>query len=210
MKEVVRALLSRFGYQIVKADPPGRPTEKSPYGVIFPEATFSPWAADRDFLDAYEAIRDHTLVDIYRCFELWSLVDQSRKLEGALLEVGVWRGGTGALIARRAKLSGIPDRVYLCDTFTGVVKASSKDAFYSGGEHSDTSREQVDRLLRQMRLDNVSILPGVFPDETATHIDDRQFRLCHIDVDVYQSASAVLDWVWARLVVGGVVIYAEL
>jgi hypothetical protein len=65
-------------------------------------------------------IQRNTLVDIYRCYELWTLVEQTSKLAGGIMEVGVWRGGTGALIARKALIAGVEDPVYLCDTFQGV------------------------------------------------------------------------------------------
>ena len=39
------------------------------------------------------------MVDVYRCHELWTLAKQAAKVEGAILEVGVWRGGTGAILA---------------------------------------------------------------------------------------------------------------
>ncbi|MBK6735365.1 MAG: class I SAM-dependent methyltransferase [bacterium] len=50
---------------------------------------------------------------------------------------------------------------------------------------------------------------GIFPDETALEIADRAFRFCHIDVDVYQSGKDVLEWVWPRLSVGGVVVFDD-
>ena len=40
-------------------------------------------------------------------------------------------------------------------------------------------------------------------------VADRRFRLAHIDVDVYQSAADVLDWVWPRLSPGGVVVFDD-
>ena len=52
--------------------------------------------------------------------------------------MGTWRGGTGALLAKSAMLSGMDEKVYLCDTFKGVVKASEDDSVYVGGEHDDT------------------------------------------------------------------------
>src|SRR5687767_10189928 len=70
-------------------------------------SNYWPWDEDQAFLETYRAIEAHTLVDRYRCYELWTLVQQAVKLEGGLIEVGVWRGGTGALIARRAQLSGV-------------------------------------------------------------------------------------------------------
>ncbi len=53
-----------------------------------------------------DAVRRNTLVDVWRCYELWSLVGELRDVPGAILEVGVWRGGTGALMAARAARVG--------------------------------------------------------------------------------------------------------
>lgn len=177
--------------------------------MVFPHATYSPWLADTRFRAIDARTRRHTLVDRYRCYELWQLVWQVRHLPGALLEVGVWRGGTGALIAQRAADAGIRDPIYLCDTFTGVVKTGDVDTYYSGGEHADTSDAHVRRLLDGLGLTNVELLAGIFPDETGAAIADRTFRFCHIDVDVYESARGVLEWVWPRLAVGGVVVFDD-
>jgi O-methyltransferase len=181
------------------------------YEVVLPNATYSPWNLDEEFNAAYSKIRDATLVDKYRCFELWGLVEQCAKLEaGALLEVGVWRGGTTALIGTRARKLGLRDKVYACDTFSGVVKAGVEDPNYVGGEHADTSRRSVEDLFyRTLILDNIEILTGVFPEETGAQIENVTFRFCHIDVDVYQSAKDVTDWVWARLVPGGMIVYDD-
>jgi hypothetical protein len=105
------------------------------YAQVSPVATYSPWLSDADFLAAMKYVRPNTLVDDLRCWELWQLVPQILHLPGALLEVGVWRGGTGAILAKRAAGSGKP--VYLCDTFEGVVKVTAQDSSYHGGEHAD-------------------------------------------------------------------------
>jgi O-methyltransferase len=128
---------------------------------------------------------------------------------GDILEVGAWRGGTGCLMACRSALDGSRDMVHLCDTFAGVVKASGQDSGYVGGEHADTSVEQVLSLARRMNLSNVKVHKGMFPDDTSHSIEQSRFRLCHIDVDVYDSASQTFEWVWPRLVVGGVVVFDD-
>jgi O-methyltransferase len=53
------------------------------------------------------------------------------------------------------------------------------------------------------------MLIGAFPDETGSEIAGNRFRLCHIDVDVYESARATLDWVWPRMPAGGVIIFDD-
>jgi O-methyltransferase len=181
----------------------------SNYETINLQANYAPWKKDALFLQTFKAIRSNTFVDKYRCYELWTLVEQSKKLEGALIEIGVWRGGTGALIAKQALRCGIKDRVYLCDTFRGIVKVSDQDSTYKGGEHADTSRGIVEQLVATLGLDNVTILEGIFPDQTAQLIEEERFRFCHIDVDVYDSAKGIVEWVWDKMVVGGIIVYDD-
>jgi O-methyltransferase len=181
------------------------------YEVVLPSATYSPWNLDQGFKAAYLQVELATLVDKYRCFELWRLVEQSAKLEtGALIEIGVWRGGTAALIATQAKRLGLHDKVYACDTFSGIVKAGDEDPDYVGGEHADTSERLVeDFLYKTLELDNIEILTGIFPEETGGKVENLKFRFCHVDVDVYQSAKDVTEWIWERLVPGGMIVYDD-
>jgi O-methyltransferase len=180
-----------------------------PHSVVVPLASYSPWLGDDEFMRVFESITSHSLVDRYRCFELWSLMGQSARLGGDILEVGVWRGGTGCLLATRAAMMQPGATTFLCDTFKGVAKAGPADPRYRGGEHADTSAATVRELATRLGLSNVEILEGVFPDETAQALVDRQFSFCHVDVDVYESARGVIDWVWPRLKTGGVVVYDD-
>jgi len=149
-------------------------------------------------------------VDIYRCYEIWSTVAEAAKLpQGDLMEVGVWRGGTGAVIASQSARHIPSAEVFLCDTFTGVVKTGDQDTIYGDGMHADTSPEIVQDLLDRIGLNNAVLLQGIFPEQTAGRIQDRRFRFCHIDVDVYQSAKDVCEWLWPRLVSGGLVVFDD-
>jgi len=179
------------------------------YGGIFSRSSYTPWKGDADFQQIYNVIRNFSLVDEYRCHELWQLCGQLDSLEaGDLLEVGVWRGGTGCLMAKRCATNS-SSIIFLCDTFSGVVKAGKEDSAYVGGEHADTSMETVTNLILQLGLTNVKVLQGIFPDDTGIEISGRRFRLCHIDVDVYESAAQTFDWVWPRLVNGGIVVFDD-
>ncbi|WP_037409544.1 TylF/MycF/NovP-related O-methyltransferase [Candidatus Solirubrobacter pratensis] len=179
------------------------------YAMAYPVSAYAPWEADEPFQQVYQAVRRHTLVDVWRCHELWELVGELREIPGAILEVGVWRGGTGAVMARRAELLGIDEPVFLADTWEGVVKTGALDIYYRDGKHSDTSRETVESLVQGLRLRNVELLQGIFPDDTAHSVGDLPLRLCHIDVDVYQSAKDVFEWAWPRLSTGGLVVFDD-
>ncbi|WP_216821081.1 TylF/MycF/NovP-related O-methyltransferase [Singulisphaera sp. GP187] len=173
-------------------------------------SNYTPWNKDPQFQKVLTKISANTLVDKFRLWELWTLVEQSAKLEGSLLEVGAWRGGTAGVIGAKARECGIRDPFYVADTFKGVVKADEQDADYRGGEHSDTTRGIVENLLhRDLDLPGIRILEGIFPDETGHEAQNDRFRFCHIDVDVYQSAKDIGDWIWPRLVIGGIVVYDD-
>jgi O-methyltransferase len=179
------------------------------HAMAYPISTYAPWQADAAFQRIYQAVRRNTLVDEWRCYELYSLVEELRDIPGSIVEVGVWRGGSGAIMASRAAALGIEDPVYLCDTWEGVVKTGDVDIYYRDGKHDDTSRAIVEALVRQLGLTNVELLQGIFPDDTADRVGDRRLRLCHIDVDVYQSAKDVFDWAWPRLSPGGIAVFDD-
>lgn len=177
---------------------------------ILPHATYSPWLDNAPFREAYDRVRHNTLVDVYRCFELWQLVERGKHVQGDILEVGVWRGGTGGLMAKAAQLFSPGTRVFLADTFTGVVKAGVKDTNYKGGEHADTSVDTVQELMRDLGVDNTSLLIGIYPEGIdRSPMKDRRIKLCHIDVDTYDSAEAIFNDVWPRMAVGGVVVFDD-
>ncbi len=200
--------LTTDAYQFLRAIKPwGHPNAPDIlHSRVLPYATYSPWLNDDAFLEIYEQIKSHTLVDIYRCYELWSLGQQTRTVLGDILEVGVWRGGTGVLLARAVESSG--KRIYLADTFAGVVKAGIHDTAYKGGEHSDTSKNIVANLISNTNVPNTELLVGIFPDDTGDSVKG-SLALLHIDVDVYESATSVLHWATPRLSDGAVVIFDD-
>ena len=180
------------------------------HSQIWPFATYSPWLTDMEFNRVVDVIKENTLLDYYICYDLWELVGQAAKLQsGDLIEIGTWRGGSGSLIAKRAELEGIEAKVYLCDTFRGVVKASTLDPVYRGGEHADASVDAVRNLIQKLNLHNVEVLQGTFPDDTGHGLADKTFRFCHIDVDVYRSAAEIVEWIWPRLCLGGLIVYDD-
>lgn len=192
------------GRRILRAVQTVEPTLVGAYSV----SDYPRHLTDSKFVEAEKLTRPYTLVDVLRRHELWVMVGQSAKLgNGNILEVGVWRGGTGLLIAEAMRHFGVSGTLYLADTFAGVVKVGENDSSYTGGEHADTSLEQVEDLFRTQQHD-VRILTGIFPDETG-HLFDGTIKLLHIDVDIYQSARDIVEWAIDRIVTGGIVIFDD-
>jgi len=211
LKYMARKALNRLGVDVrrVRATNDGvwsNPPSRTKHQRIFPAATYSPWLDDQAFLNVYRRIKNHTLVDIYRCYELWSLAKQTSRVDGHILEVGVWRGGTGAILAEAVK--DLPKKVYLADTFTGVVKAGPNDPSYTGGEHSDTSLTVVKTLMDSLTIGNTELLQGVFPEDTQDRVHGK-IALLHSDVDVYSSTRDIVQWCLPRLSVGSVLVFDD-
>ena len=201
----LQAIAGAMGFNLVVT----KRSKVGDYELVSPSATYAPWLSDKLFNNSYNTIKNYTLVDKHRCYELWQLVKECTKLKGSLIEIGTWKGGSASLIAKQAQLCGIKEKVYLCDTFTGVVKVGKEDLSYEGGEHADTSKELVEAVVHKLGVDNIEVLEGVFPDETGKLVSNKLFCFCHIDVDVYQSAKDVLNWIWDRLVIGGIVVFDD-
>lgn len=204
----LKSQLTRSAYQFLRAQPVWAHA-KSPelsHQRVLPFATYAPWLDDAAFIDIYEKIRNNTLVDIYRCHELWMLGRQMSHVPGAVLEVGVWRGGTGALLAK--SVEGTGKRVFLADTFEGVVKAGALDTNYENGEHADTSEDIVNELIAACSLTNITLLKGIFPDDHPASIGDA-LSFVHCDVDVYASAREIVEWALPRLSTGGIIAFDD-
>ena len=69
--------------------------------------------------------------------------------------------------------------------------------------------ETVEKLMNQLDISGYHILKGIFPDVNADQVADQKFKICHIDVDVYDSAKDILEWVWDKLIPGGVVVFDD-
>jgi O-methyltransferase len=217
MKKLIISFLQKRGYELIK-----RPQTKGSsgfsieglyYDLNIPNANYSPWNGDEKFLEIFKKIKNNTLVDIYRCYELWQLVEQTQKINNnaGVLEIGVWRGGTAAIMGQKLSDLESNSNLYLADTFEGVVKTSDKDKYYTGGEHKDTSQQIVEDLLSNtVKYKNYKILKGIFPDDTQDKINSAEvFGLCHIDVDVYDSAKDIITWVWNKLIIGGIIVFDD-
>src|SRR5262245_61020335 len=50
--------------------------------LAYPIATFAPWRVDPEFGRIHAEVRRNTLVDIWRCYELWSLLSELREVPG--------------------------------------------------------------------------------------------------------------------------------
>lgn len=173
------------------------------YGIL-PQQTLSPWLLDKEFMRTYAQVRESTCIDRYRCYELWALAKQINGIEGDILEVGVWKGGSGSIIAKAQPNK----KIFLADTFAGVVKAGPNDPCYKNNEHADTTESEVISLMKQLDIENYEILSGIYPDETGRN-GPKKISLLHCDVDVYESSKDIIDYCLPMLSLGSIIVFDD-
>jgi O-methyltransferase len=151
--------------------------------------------ADPRFRAAYQAVASLTLLDIPRLANLWQLVQMSNP-EGIIVELGVYRGGSAALLAQAA-----PGRRFiLCDSFEGfgtLPLDSRLDSGFERGEFANTSANAVDQVMRQVSP-NYKILAGFFPGSDVDG-DIKNVSFAHVDFDLYSSTLEALNYLSDRV-----------
>lgn len=182
---------------------------KLPHSQIVPYGTYSPWIEHSKFQKIFKIAKDYSYVDEYRMFELYQLASQASKIDGDFLEVGVWRGGSSAIIKNALKESNSENKFYIADTFKGVVKAGSReDSFYKGGEHSDTNIGYVKDLFKKIDIEEPIIMVGIFPDDFPD-ITIQNLAFVHTDVDAYESTKGIIEWCIPKMLKGGIIVFDD-
>ncbi len=133
--------------------------------------------------------------------KLAELLEKTAGVPGDIVEVGVYRGGSAAVLAAAAGAS----HVYLFDTFAGMPEHDGTlDGHWGVGSFGDTSLEAV----RGMFADNpaVTVAKGVFPQDTGHLVAGCRFRLVHLDVDNHGPYMACLKFLYPLVSPGGVIV----
>lgn len=140
-------------------------------------------------------------------------------VDGAIVECGVWRGGSMMAVATVLKESGDLDReLYLYDTYDGFDGAGPKDVDFRGRTGAgllayhggDIARAPLDDVKANMASTGYAAdrchyivgkvedtLPGTIPDKIA---------VLRLDTDFYESTKQEMEHLFPLLVPGGVLI----
>jgi O-methyltransferase len=174
---------------------------------VFSSGKFIPlplWESNRAFIDIWNQISGHTLVDKRRCFMLYQYACQARTLPGDAAEVGVYRGGTARLLAKT--LAAERRIVHLFDTFSGMPVVDPARDLHAAGDFRDTSLQAVGAYLAD--CPNVRLHAGLFP-ATAAPLAQLTFSFVHVDVDIYQSVWDCCQFFYPRLAPGGLLVFDD-
>ena len=136
---------------------------------------------------------------VQEALNLFTATRNTKKIEGVIAEVGVYKGGSAKVICE-AKGNRV---LYLFDTFAGMPEVSEKDkgVFRTGQDFA--LMNCATEYLKDYK--NVHFFKGIFPD-TAEPIKDKKFSFVHLDVDIYESVRDCLEFFYPRMSKGGIII----
>jgi hypothetical protein len=141
----------------------------------------------------------HCLVHIYQCLRN----AHRRGLSGVVAEFGMFKGGTTMLMSRFIEELGASWKVYGFDTFDGFPPRRSPLDMYN---HPDCVFLNVELVRAVFSGRNVEIVEGDVVS-TVRRLADQDLVLSFVDTDNFTSASAIVDVVAERTLVGGAVIF---
>jgi hypothetical protein len=149
----------------------------------------------------------------------------SRGIPGAIVECGVWRGGSMMAVASTLLDMGRSDiDLYLFDTFSGMSAPTERDVNIRSGQTAESllaadPDRQGSLLWASAGMDDVSaavasvgyprhhthLVPGMVEETLPAHAPQR-VALLRLDTDWYESTRHELIHLYPRLQPGGVLI----
>ena len=138
----------------------------------------------------------------------------NNKVEGDLIETGVWRGGTVILMRAILKAFQVTDRiVWAADSFEGLPKpdpdkyiADKDDKFYTFDELKVSLQMVKENFKKYDLLDEqVQFLKGWFKD-TLPAAPIKKLAVLRLDGDMYESTMDALVNLYPKLSAGGYLI----
>lgn len=150
----------------------------------------------------------NSCVPPWKLMNLWDTIKICP--DGDILEIGAWRGGTSLMMAASASVHKPSSKVFICDTFEGIVLAGPEDNFHKDGDFGDTtSKEVVEELLSNQGLSNFKVIKGIFPADTGNQVDSQNIAFVHVDVDVYAGHMEIFKWLEGKLTNGAIIIFDD-
>ena len=129
-------------------------------------------------------------------FFLYSLAQAQCGLNGAMAELGVFQGSSAQIICEAKKESPTLFVRHLRGDCR--IRDRNETDFLKKGQFS-AGLPKVKNLLRA--YNNVTFYPGEFP-KSAANISPARFSFIHLDVDLYSSTLAGLEYFYPRMLPG--------
>ncbi|HKW01839.1 MAG TPA: TylF/MycF/NovP-related O-methyltransferase [Vicinamibacterales bacterium] len=181
---------------------------------------------DPSHLETLNLVRQYTMTSPERIHALIEAVKYitRRRIPGAVVECGVWRGGSMMAAAKTLLSLGAADRdLYLFDTYEGMSAPTDHDVDLSGRRAAsvlaETSPADASSYWCYASLEDVqrSVATIGYPEARVHYVRGKveqtvpaeapdQIALLRLDTDWYESTKHELQHLYPRLSSGGVLI----
>jgi hypothetical protein len=145
------------------------------------------------------------------------MFDLVRDMEGDVVECGVGRGNSFIMFAFLIQDEMRGRKLWGFDSFEGFQEPDEKDQSIrraKRGDYGDTSIVALQTLLHNSGLSKefvksqITIVGGFF-EESLSKYRGEKVALLHIDADLYDSYTQVLETLYPKVTRGGVVMFDE-
>jgi len=164
---------------------------------------------------ARKLVPQHTMVSLPRLQKLYSLGESLAQNgpDGAVVECGVWNGGSSAMLAAGLQHHGANRPFWLFDSFEGLPEPTEKDDknvqkhYFPGWCTGAVTRVEEAHTLAGTPPTSLQIVPGWFDETLSHHVEAiGPIALLHVDADWYDSVYTVFETLYSHVVTGGVVV----
>jgi O-methyltransferase len=212
IKTLARSLLNRFQLKLVHS-------QQHLYGQVV-ENELEP-----EFLAFYEKCRPFTMTSLERMYAAYKAAVHiaQHQINGAVVECGVWKGGSSMMMAYALMSKGIKNKsIYLYDTFEGMPEPTEKDKGLDGNTAyatwKENQREKINEWcyspleVVQQNLfstgyppEKIHFVKGKVEDTLPSTLPDT-VSLLRLDTDWYESTYHELLHLYPVLVEKGILI----
>ena len=134
-------------------------------------------------------------------FDLIQFIEQTKNIDGDVVEYGSLHGGSGAILAESVNYFCPNKNVWLFDTFKGIPKSKFGLDYHWTNSFMNNSFNEVSNAFRD--LENVEVVRGDI-NETYNKINGN-ISFGYIASDTYESGVLLLEFLWPKLNKGGII-----
>ncbi len=182
---------------------------------------------DSAFMPIYEKCRPFTMTSVARMYALYKAIEylETAKIEGDIVECGVWRGGSMMVAAMTLAFMGSTTRsIHLFDTYEGLPRPDEKrdvdiwgnraiDGWLShsaGDEKSHWAEAALEEVKRNLLstgypVERLNFVKGMV-ERTVPDAAPENIALLRLDTDWYSSTKHELIHLYPRIVRNGVLV----
>ena len=164
----------------------------------------------------YYQLNHHKLEDLQissHMIPFLELLKQIKNVEGDILELGTYKGGSTIIMAHLLKKLKSNKTIFACDSFSGIPyedKFSKKMYENCVGEFGDTNYNYVLEKIKNFGFSKqISVINGLFEDTLYQKLSDKKFSFVLFDCDIYDSTKFGLEFVFPRLANNGIMFFQD-